>query len=598
MAKALRNFRFVIIVLGLLILASAVSAKTGIPIQGDEESPRSLNNAFTMQGTAVDRLKTSYAVNAASDTLAPSFKSMPLVVTHTTVDPFLRDMVDLDSDGDIDFLGYTSAGDELFWWENDGNFGFSEHIIATEHDSSFVEGFDMDGDSDMDIVTYVNYPCPPPCINPDPDEIYWWENDGSESFTQALIYEATLRSVIYSPEIVDLDKDGDGDLVIGESDDDLSWIENTDTGWQRHYIDDKKGIEHIVTGDYDSDNDVDIAVAYDYTHPTYRWVLDALYIWENDGSMNFPTSTIVDQEDRYVGNRDLKSVDFDDDGDLDFLSSNGDVEWWENLGELDFSRHPISTNSVSGVFPGNLEGDGDVDVFYRDGPGIVMEKLGTGDFQRRSLALANPPQSMFGDLDQDGVSDLVAFSSADGYFEMLEYADVTPAGLPFYDGFEDRYLGNSWENLLSDDGEVLLQSDTLITGTQTLHFAEPEAEIILYLDLAGEEEVDLSYLLANEDEPYGEDGLYISADGIDWHLVASRTITTTLDILQYEIDLDEAADLNGLTFNDSFRVKFSLGLYAGGYWLDEVSVSAPGSPEPDRFATIFLPMVVRLEGNP
>ncbi len=73
MAKALRGFRFVIIVLGLLILASAVSAKTGITIQGDEESPRSLNNAFTMQGPAADRLKTSIAVNAASDTLAPSF---------------------------------------------------------------------------------------------------------------------------------------------------------------------------------------------------------------------------------------------------------------------------------------------------------------------------------------------------------------------------------------------------------------------------------------------------------------------------------------------------------------------------------------------
>ena len=218
-----------------------------------------------------------------------------------------------------------------------------------------------------------------------------------------------------------------------------------------------------------------------------------------------------------------------------------------------------------------------MDVFYSHAPWIVMEKLATGDFQRRSLALAAPPQSMLGDLDQDGISDLVAFYSAEGTFEMLEYADVTPAGLPFYDGFEDRNLGNSWENRLSDDGEVLLQSDTLITGTQTLHFAEPEAELILYLDLAGEDQVDLSFLLANEGEPYGEDGVYISADGQDWSLVAGRTITTTMDILQYEIDLDEAADLNGLVFNDSFESSSTwVSIRAATGWM------RPKSPRPEH----------------
>jgi hypothetical protein len=309
--------------------------------------------------------------------------------------------------------------------------------------------------------------------------------------------------------------------------------------------------------------------------------------------MGFPAATIIDHEDRYVGNRDLKASDLDDDGDLDLLlSATYGVGWWENQGDLQFERHGIINNSTYGVNPWDMDGDGDVDIYYLYGHlWVYLENLGTGDFQRRSMALANGVRSM-GDLDKDGKIDLVVYDSSDSQtFDWLEYADVAPAALPFYDGFEDPYLGNSWENRLSESARVYLQSDSLITGTQTLHFAEPEAEIILYLDLAGEEEVDLSYLLANEDEPYGEDGLYISADGIDWHLVASRTITTTLDILQYDIDLDEAADLNGLTFNDSFRVKFSLGLSAGGYWLDEVKVSAPS----DQFSTIFLPMVVRLE---
>ena len=71
-----------------------------------------------------------------------------------------------------------------------------------------------------------------------------------------------------------------------------------------------------------------------------------------------------------------------------------------------------------------------------------------------------------------------------------------------------------------------------------------------------------------------------------------------MDILQYEIDLDEAADLNGLVFNDSFRVKFNLGQYSGGYWLDELKVAAPGAPVPGPMGYLFLPMVVRLESNP
>ncbi len=595
MAKKLSGFRFVIVVLGALIIGSVVSARAEMPIQGDAAARLSPDSAANVRKTAVDRLRSSRAGNDALQINAPSFISQLLSVTHTTTEPTLMDMVDMDDDGDIDFLGNTGAGDDLFWWENDGDLGFTEHIIVADHDSSYVEGFDIDGDSDMDIVTYVPPICDVVCIND--GELFWWENDGTQSFTQSSIRVVTLRSTTHSPHIVDLDKDGDGDLVIYSSSSALFWLEFTGSGWDYHLISGStqrsfEGLEDIISGDFDGDGDLDIVTPNDYTHPNFGTTYDALWFWENDGTMSFPTHFRIDETDEYHSNRDLKTVDFDDDGDLDLLSSNGDVEWWENQGDLQFVRQDIIGNSTYNLFPGDLEGDGDVDIFYRQGPWMLMENLGAGDYQRRSLALTDPKKSLFGDLDKDGISDLVAYGNGvDEYFDWVEYAEVNPAALLFHDGFEDRCLGNSWENRLSEDGEVLLQSETLITGTQTLHFAEPAGEIILNLDLAGMDQVDLSYLLANEFEPSAEDGLYISADGIDWHLVASRTITTTMDTFQYYIDLDEAADTSGLTFTDKFQVKFSMN--GSGYWLDEVKVSAPGG----QYNTIFLPMVVKFEEN-
>jgi hypothetical protein len=597
MTKTLRGFRFVIIVLGLLIFGSVVSARAGMPTRVDEAAQLSPEIPGSVWGDAADKSYTTSAVNSAADTIAPSFSSQPLTVTYTTSSNI--SMVDMDSDGDIDFLGYIYKGGMIFWWENDGNFVFSERIIATDPDTTLARPFDIDNDGDMDIVTYVDYPCPFPCINPDPDEIFWWVNDGTQSFTKSLISKVTLRSTSYGLEIVDLDQDGDGDLIYISSAGSLSWREFTDSGWVTHLIQSSslssfKGLEDIVTGDFDGDGDLDIVCPNDYDHPDYGNLYDALWLWENDGTTSFPTHIRLDDGDAsYHGNRDMKAVDLDDDGDLDLLSATWQVSWWENQGDLQFDWQGFIDNSTYSLNPYDMDGDGDVDIYYRYGDlWVYLENLGTGDFQRRSIALLNSFNSI-GDLDKDGKIDLVVYdSSASQPFTWLEYADVTPAALPFYDGFEDPYLGNSWENRLSERGVVNIQSETVITGTQSLYFAEPTAEIILHLDLSGEDQVDLSFLLANEDEPHGEDGLYISADGLDWHLVASRTITTTMEILQYEIDLDEAADLNGLVFNDHFQVKFTLN--GGGFWMDEVEVYTPA----DRVSTIFLPMVVRLEENP
>ena len=169
----------------------------------------------------------------------------------------------------------------------------------------------------------------------------------------------------------------------------MAWLEFTPSGWVYHsiFLDEYDGVRNILVQDFDGDNDLDIAVANDYTHPTYGWVLDRLDIWVNDGSLAFPTRIRLDSADaKYVANVDLKAVDFDGDGDWDILSSNGDVEWWENQGSLQFSRQDISGYSVGGLYAGDVDGDGDIDILYKWG---YIENLGAGSFQRRSIARPN-----------------------------------------------------------------------------------------------------------------------------------------------------------------------------------------------------------------
>jgi hypothetical protein len=88
--------------------------------------------------------------------------------------------VDMDGDGDMDFVGTVSPDDgngTVSWWENDGNSIFTEHVIIDENHPDILSPQtshgDLDNDGDVDIVT----------INANSGFVTWLENDGNQNFS-------------------------------------------------------------------------------------------------------------------------------------------------------------------------------------------------------------------------------------------------------------------------------------------------------------------------------------------------------------------------------------------------------------------------------
>jgi len=77
---------------------------------------------------------------------------------------------------------------------------FTEHVISTSGRANFVYTADVDGDGDMDVLS----------SSMDDDKIAWYENDGSESFTEhAISYAADGAYSVYAADV-----DGDGDMDV------------------------------------------------------------------------------------------------------------------------------------------------------------------------------------------------------------------------------------------------------------------------------------------------------------------------------------------------------------------------------------------------
>jgi hypothetical protein len=311
--------------------------------------------------------------------------------------------IDLDDDGDVDVLGAGWDANDVSWWENNGSQSFTKHQINGTGFSgpSAVYALDLDTDGDKDVLAsgWVT------------DDITWWENNGSESFTETDI-DGFFQGA-YDIYAINVDGDADIDVLGAARDgDQIAWWENDGSeNFTKHTIKSNyNSAESVYAIDLDDDGDVDIlgAAALD----------DDVTWWENDGSENFTEHTI---DGSYDGATDVYALDLDDDGDVDVLAAADiakQIAWWENNGSESFTKHVIDStfDGSHDVFAIDLDADGDEDVL---GAASLSDEIawwennGSESFTKHTIK-SNWDFARFVyaiDLDGDGDMDVIGAAS-------------------------------------------------------------------------------------------------------------------------------------------------------------------------------------------
>ena len=233
--------------------------------------------------------------------------------------------IDVDGDGDVDALSASVDDDTVAWYENDGSQSFTERVITTLADAQSVFAIDVDGDGDVDALS----------ASGGDDTVAWYENDGSQSFTERVITESA--DFAWSVFAIDVDGDGDVDVLSASAQDDtVAWYENDGSQLFTKFVitDEADGPYSVFATDVDGDGDTDVLSA-SYPGDTVAWYENGC--GDSDASdTRAPTAApssspsaapcVVSFTETVISNTadgadSVYAIDVDGDGDVDVLSA-------------------------------------------------------------------------------------------------------------------------------------------------------------------------------------------------------------------------------------------------------------------------------------
>ena len=307
---------------------------------------------------------------------APDWKRITL---HEGVDVIHSEVMDVDGDGDLDFIGARYSPGLVFWLERPKNplqDKWSYHVIDA-HENGGVNGIhglilgDVDRDGKPDLIANSAQPGPfansiawlrvPPNprapwqryvfasgdapglshymgfgdvngdgrpdiaaaakIDPGGNWYAWWEQPADPRARWQKHVIATNQYGATNIHIADLNGDGKPDFFASRGHGHgIVWFEAPD--WKAHEVNaELAGPHSLALGDIDGDGDID-AVTCAKDSGIVAW-------FENDGKGNFTTHYIHEDQSAY----DIRLVDMDGDGDLDILiagQASENVVWIEN----------------------------------------------------------------------------------------------------------------------------------------------------------------------------------------------------------------------------------------------------------------------------
>ena len=179
-------------------------------------------------------------------------------------------------------------------------------------------------------------------------------------FTEHFIGDASGVAGLFN---IDLDKDGDMDIISGSANDGISWWRNdggNPVNWTEFIVDGAFiGCFSVVSIDIENDGDLDILGT--------GWNLSEIALWKNEGGEPFTWSKQI-LDNNFVSAHEVFTCDFDDDGDADVFgaAANDEMSWWRNDGgdPIIWTKQVISDNfsGARSIYAIDLDGDGDKDI--------------------------------------------------------------------------------------------------------------------------------------------------------------------------------------------------------------------------------------------
>jgi hypothetical protein len=273
---------------------------------------------------------------------------------------------DLDADGDLDLVaaaGVSQQHSQVVWYENEGRQNFTMHVLSSDIDYLYgLEVVDINQDGDLDIVITHNI------------AVDIFDNDGQTDPTFTI--NKTLSAPLCQQSAVgDVDMDGDIDIVCGGSspDNDMFWYKNEGgadptftfiaIGTHQYEVIDLK------LADINTDGLLDIVTASSMGQNIQ------IYLYDGNSPPTFGKS-LIDLSGLGTLASDVPMMtdiaDINGDGDLDLLSTSENtinyntMVWYENNEELvtSFTQHVVpsmylASNAIDG---GDMDGDGDLDI--------------------------------------------------------------------------------------------------------------------------------------------------------------------------------------------------------------------------------------------
>jgi hypothetical protein len=254
---------------------------------------------------------------------------------------------------------------------------------------------------------------------------------------------------------VDLNGDGREDFLVcefGNRKGKLAWFEGQSNGtFIEHILLDRPGAIRAETHDVNGDGRPDILVLMGQA-----W--EGLYLFTNEGDGRFAQRTILEQPPTF-GFSYFEALDFDKDGDLDLLTTNGDngesaappkpyhgIRIYLNDGRNQFTeRWFFPLHGAYGARAADFDLDGDIDVAaisyfpdFQNSPQegfVYLENRGKFEFRPATIPQHADGRWMTidaGDLDGDGDADIVIGSLVLG-----------PTSIPIPAKIQDRWKNDA-----------------------------------------------------------------------------------------------------------------------------------------------------------